>query len=250
MSDLSIEERFGIQLDSSLINRFHPTGLCLLETILGMVYSNLHANESSSLLYDWLQELFRDPFATSLYNNIASISFSSRAELYTEIYREVVGYIADTSLYITPWDIISRISNPDGTSILTSLSLPSQQIPVQFAILGNVIPSVYDLTLDEFMGIIAAYPFVGDFSVIIYGITTMASTFRLRLEQYLNSIGSGVYVLTTTVQTDDGPLIYKFNNLTFLSGFITPFSWVNEDHHNSWISIVRWINGAYETVAF
>lgn len=252
MSDtlaLSIKNRFNIIIDPSLILRFHPTGLRYLEYILGLVYSAMHDNPPDSSLYNWLQEIFRDPFASELYDKIASKAYSSHDDLYTDIYAEIVTYVASTLFNITPWDIIRKIANPDGTSILDSFHISNQQIPVQFAVMGDTLPDVYDLTLDEFMGIIAAYPFVGDFSVIIYNITTLASSFKERLEQYLNQT-EGKNKLTTTVQSDGGPLDYQFDDITFLSGFITPFSWFEEDHHNSWTTFEQLINGSYETVSF
>ena len=86
----------------------------------------------------------------------------------------------------------------------------------------------YDLGLDQFMDF--------DTTVTIFDIATPVESFYDRLSFYNDKYSRhrSIYALE-----DINYKTFKFNDMSFIEGFVTPFSWVNEDHHKYWTKLIK-----------
>jgi len=65
--------------------------------------------------------------------------------------------------------------------------------------------------------------------------TSTINSFFTRLTDYRikNVTGKKSYSLTILIP-GFGERSYRFDNLDFLTGFVTLFEWIGEDHHKHW----------------
>lgn len=251
-------------LQSRDLIRVHITALKLLEFILDTVRNRILSDLTlqwfnqnvisvgtsvGTPLHGWLVEHFRNPLRRQLITAAMYKNYSSVESIHDDIYQGIIDYFFAIPGFITPWDVLGRFSDPDGTSVITALTFPYREIQVDFIIRDENIRNVYDLSIHEFMGIVAATPFTENFRTLIYGTITPLSSFQPKLDEYLDQ-QQGVYLLRTNLLSDRGTLVYKFDNKDFLAGFLTPFSWTQDNHRNYWTEFQQWDGARYQTVTF
>ena len=176
------------------------------------------------------------------------------------IYRGIVSYIYNSALRnvqlhgvngtlkeisITPWDLINILTDENGDSLIRAIQFPTKTVSVSWRI-NNII---YDVNLDQFMGMILAVYIINDdtantryFNIIryvtIYEVTVPYIEFMPRVLSYLYHNEDEIYSLKIKTNDMDGNI--SFNSLDFIAGFIIPFSWINEDHHKYWTEFKQW----------
>lgn len=257
----SIHQKYSVNLEIDA----HSTALRLLEYILDSLAPTMEAElttewfnaairllkaRRNNLLNEWLSSQFRNPLRDYIRNRIYPQNHTTVVDLRTKIYRLIVSYILSNNTFLTPWDVINRLSNPDGTSMFKSVTFSARTVPCEFVVYGQHIAAVYDLNLDEFMGILATVLMIENYEVTIYGITSPIASFSPRLTEY-EQITNPLYTLETRVQSPNGgPVTFVFNNLKFLAGFTLPFTWINDDHHKYWTNFYETVNGKQETRTF
>lgn len=245
------------------LNRFHGTGLKLLELILSNVrnivekeltiewFKILVTTGDVIDIWTWVNNNFSSPLRESIIKLVErgyDFAFKSLKQglnrFHGWIYRGIVSYIYDYARInrinsITPWDILNILTNNNKESLIKSLMFPSNNVTVSFSLNGTEIPTIYDLNLDQFMGIILIATLLSKdnriIRVNIYDITHSAIGFLQRLLDYNNEHHQKKYLLTVPQHlVENLTNIYYFENIDFLSGFMTPFNWINNDYHNFW----------------
>lgn len=156
------------------------------------------------------------------------------------IYRGIVSYLYDTAEQqhiesVTPWDVISILTDDKGQSLIQLVQFPSKMLSVTFTVNGTSIPNVYDVTLNQFMGMVLASAILVKYQILstIFGIQTQMSSFKERIRTYDVNHKRSLYILRV-IGKIYGVDVFSFDDIDFISGFITPFSWVGEDHHKYW----------------
>ena len=260
------ETNFGIETNQIALHRYHITALKLIEiifnTIKPAVDSELNTEwfqtpygkqPTVKTLEQWVNEKFLPPLSTEInimiekeqYNIMTNLAFGLK-QLKQKIYHEIFNYINGNTNNIertTPWDIINVLTNEKGESLIRFVQF-SSKISVKFVVNNTPIPNVYNVDLDQFMGMtLALFLLRLRATVNIFEIITPVNTFKARLSQYNESQREkipGLYALEAT----EGLFVYytkifKFDNMNFISGFITPFIWVGVDHHKYWTKFTQ-----------
>ena len=164
------------------------------------------------------------------------------------IYQGILYYInrATGLTYVTPWDVINVLTNENGESLIRLIQFPST-ISVKFVVNNTPIPNVYDLDLDQFMGIILALRLMKlPASTTIFEIATPFESFSGRLYRHNKHERNKVPALYTLEVIERifkyKTKVFKFDSMNFISGFITPFTWVGVDHHKYWTKFTQFAN--------
>ncbi|CAH6418223.1 Hypothetical protein HVR_LOCUS90 [uncultured virus] len=264
---------FGIDTNRIASYRYDITDLKLIEMIFNAIKptvdSELNAEwfrayieilrgkqQTVKTLEQWVNEKFLPPLSTKINtlvqkgkNNVI-LNLPVRLEQRQQwIYQGIFNYIEKSTKNIetpTPWDIINVLTNENGESLIRLVQFPSK-ISVKFVVNNTPIPNVYDVDLDQFMGMtLALFLLKLSATVNIFEITIPIKSFNVKLARYNESEYDkipGLYALEAT----EGLFVYytkifKFDSINFISGFITPFTWVGLDHHKYWTKFTQFAN--------
>lgn len=145
-------------------------------------------------------------------------------------------------MLVTPWDIIDMLTDANGQSLIKTIQFPSKTVNVTFTVNNTLIPNVYDINLDQFMGMTTAAILLEKYNIVtdIFEISRPISSFNYRLGPYNRKYNDKQYKysLKAIRGVDDDPTYgydtFRFDSMDFIAGFITPFSWIGEDHHKYW----------------
>jgi len=246
--------------------RFHRTGLKFVEIILDLIQQPLTNILDSyfDIPFDERGDIgnrLRDIFSEQMLNIVINRSEKYRKgfvmgdkriliKVYIDsIYIGIIAYLVaeannkNISLIIT-WDIIDIL-----TDQIKIISFPSKELSVQFILDGEPIPGVYNLTLDQFMGMAAGSLSIPNrISTIILGISTELNSFLLRLQDY--SRDKLKIYKSYSIKIAVSPLLYsfkdyEFDNLDFITGFVTIFGWIGKNHHGHWTTFKQWNDPKY-----
>lgn len=227
----------------------------------------LYGAKGFKSLDQWMSENFLPPLSVGINKllneerNYTLIGLENALrQMRNRIYRGIVSYLIDTAqqshiLLITPWDIVNMLMDDEGQSLIRLIQFSSRNIDVTFTANGTKLPSIYNLSLDQFMGMTLASMFLPQLTIIvnIFGLETEISSFLGRLASYNIKYDEErhTYSLVATrgvaiKRLDDGQYkIFKFDTIDFISGFVTPFSWIGEDHHKYWTEFRQFDNPTY-----
>ncbi|CAH6418227.1 Hypothetical protein HVR_LOCUS95 [uncultured virus] len=260
-----LEINFGIEREQVDSAGYHVTALKLI----GIIFNTINPTVDSELNIEWFQAYVQTPyekrptvktleqwvdekFLPPLSIEINAAIEKEQDDIITNlafglkqrqqwIYQGIFNYIEKSTKNIetpTPWDIINVLTNEKGESLIRLVQF-SSKISVKFVVNNTPIPDVYDVDLDQFMGMTLALFFLRlRATAEIFEIITPAYMFNVRLSQYYETQHKkipGLYALETT----GGRFTYKFDNMNFISGFITPFTWVGVDHHKYWTKFTQ-----------
>ncbi|CAH6418222.1 Hypothetical protein HVR_LOCUS89 [uncultured virus] len=276
------ETNFGIGGNMIRLIGYHVTALKLIEIIFNTIKPTVDSELDTEwfqtylqtpygkkptvkTLEQWINEKFLPPLSAEINSLIErdqehfimrGLTLTlSREQRQQQIYRGIFTYIdrnIDDIYGVTPWDIVKVLTNENRQSLIRLVQFPST-ISVKFVVNNTPILNVYDLDLDQFMGMILALRLVTlQATITIFEITTNIQSFDERLSQYnekqYNKIPS-LYALEVTGEGifDYNTNVFKFDNMNFISGFITPFTWVGLDHHNYWTKFIQFANRNDET---
>lgn len=252
-----LKQKFGLGLGfREEINprRYHVTGLKMIEIIFDTIKPIVDAEINKQWLdypnkttrVENLKQWVDKSFLLPLSNEIKSLI---ETEEQNRIYRGIMRYIlkvTDRIDTITPWDVINGLTNDRGESLIKLVQFPPKTISVKFDDIP--LPNIYNLDLDQFMGmVLASKLIVFSTNTTILEITTPIDSFLLRLAHYNENQYyriDATYGLEVTQQVfRHNTEIFKFKSMSFIQGFMIPFSWVELDHHKYWTKFTQYPQG-------
>jgi hypothetical protein len=266
---LDLQQRYRI--NPARLNRFDPIALKLLDLIfqslkvtvdqelsLEWFTDLITAKGNMTDIWDWIEEKFMSPLRDQIIKLIEEeydFAFENLkhglGRYRSWIYRGIILYLQKTSYErnigrVTAWDILDMLTNENGESLIKSVSFPSTTILVKFIVGNNVIPELYDMNLDQFMGVVLASMLINiPINVEIFGLETPIIIFHERLFKYNDNADKKYTLKLIKSLTGTNYDTFNFNNLVFLSGFVTLFSLINQDHQQYWIELTQWDDPEY-----
>ncbi|CAH6418225.1 Hypothetical protein HVR_LOCUS93 [uncultured virus] len=266
----NLKTNFGIKTIEAYFYRYHVTTLKFIE----IIFNAINPTVDSELNIEWFQEYVQTPYEKqpivntpeqwldkkilpSLSIEIDTIIEKEQDDIMTnlavglkqlkqKIYRKIFYYIDENNKNIeqvTPWDVIKALTNEKGESLIRLVQFPSL-ISVKFVVNNTPVPNVYDIDLDQFMGMVLALKMMRlSASTTIFEIITDIDSFNVGLSRYDESEYKKIRSLYALGVTQGlgiySTKIFKFDNMNFISGFITPFTWMGIDHHKYWTKFTQ-----------
>ena len=224
---------YGIRPGDEKVNEIHITALKLFVMILDLLKPNIEAvlneawltkyrNNELAIIYEFSNSLFRGPLALSIEEYFETKDVFTIIDLREGIYRTIFDYIFDDEAdNFTPWDVLLACKDEDGESLFKTVTFPSETITVEVYVIDRWI--IYDLDLNQFMGILFSERIMGLFRLKIMGILVSVDSFRNYLEEYLDILGATTFRLTYRNR------IAQFDDIGFLSGFLTMLSHIYQN---------------------
>ncbi|CAH6418221.1 Hypothetical protein HVR_LOCUS88 [uncultured virus] len=217
-------------------------------------------NKNITVLTEWVNYNFLPPLSNEIIEvingeNVPGFLYNDHVGRELIIKRGIIIYIDKMAklnkiVDITPWDIKDFLDF-EGQSLIKNIKFPTQTISVIFTMGEEPVPyihNIYDISLDQFMGMILGIRFAMvdtkvNRSITIFETTVDDKSFDNRLTSYISANEAKPQTRYTLEIPYYG--IYKFDNLEFLQGFITPFSWVGDTPDSEFFKFKQWDDPQY-----